>query len=457
MISLRPPVSAASTAAVRPADVLVVYYSFSGVTEAVARRIAARFSADLLALDSHGTLAGVNDASPGRPLGLLGRLRALREALHGARVAAPPRIEPRRRLVLVLAPIWLFGPAPPLVARLREVDWGGAAVFGIFTYATVYAPHTARVLAESVEARGGRYMGHAGLRLRGADDPALGREIDALIDAHLPAWRLLARLDPERPTASVPAPRPASARVGGSILVSLKPRGSLPPLFCVTSGYGDVLALAALASRMAPERPFYALQPPPELPAEPLAGPEAIARRRVELCCAYADAIRSVTPRGPYHLAGYSAGALMATVVAAHLRGIGDEVRHLILLDPPGGVPPWEYRLFVRARALVQRHIPKLAPDRARILHVYHAYFTDAGFLHHVGAVTGYTPHRAADRVTFVTARDSLMRFTIRILRWRAALGDALEFRSVPGDHLTFLRPPHVDALAACIRDLLGD
>src|SRR6185436_15152495 len=119
----------------------------------------------------------------------------------------------------------------------------------------------------------------------------------------------------------------------------LKPCGSRPPLFCVTSGYGDVLALTALAQRMAAERPFYALQPPLDMAAAPLAGPEASAARRVELCRAYAEAIRKVAPHGPYHLAGYSAGGLMAAAVAAHLRGAGAAVRDLFLLDPAGSVP----------------------------------------------------------------------------------------------------------------------
>jgi thioesterase domain-containing protein len=383
----------------------------------------------------------------------------------GVGAAPPPVATPpgRYRLILVGTPIWFSRPAAPLLSALSTLDLRGAAVAGFFTLTHGYdAAASVSSLAEAVRARGGRYLGHFTVKHRrsrqaASEDAALLQQVDSLVAAHLPSWQEQAKLGAGAIQKPLPRPQAPTPRSHASVLVGLQPRGSKPPLFCVTSGYGDVLALAALAQQIGPEQPFYVLQPSTELKAAPLADPLSHLQHRLALTRTYAEAIRQVAPTGPYRIAGYSAGGLMAAAVAEYLTGGGAEVEHLILLDPAGSVPGWEYRLFLSLKSWVNRHIPSVDPRRSRVFHVYHAYFTDDGFLLHVGAVTDYVPSRAATRITFVNARDSLMRFTLRLKRWRRAVGETLEFREVPGDHLTFFRMPNAATLALCLRELLRE
>lgn len=459
----RPPTSPADAApcdAAAAPQVLIVYYSLSGVTAVVAKRLAEHLQADVLALGPQG--------EPAR--GLTGRLAAWWQQLRGAAdsaAAAPPTAPDRRyRLVLIGAPIWLLRPAAPLWSALRALDLRGAAVAGFFTMTHAYNPYSAARLAAQVQAGGGRYLSHFTVQYRGAPeraghDAALHLQIDSLLTAHLPAWQQQARLDPAglRQPDSAPRPRPSAVEQvrRSTVLVGLQPRGTRPPLFCVTSGYGDVLALATLAQQVGQDQPFYVLQPPTDLKVVPLVGDAAHTQHRLDLVRAYVEAIRQVAPRGPYRIAGYSAGGLMASAVAEYLSGSGAAVEHLILLDPAGSVPRWEYRLFTSLKAWVNRRIPRIDPRRSRVWHLYHAYFTDDGFMLHVGAVTGYVPYRCAARTTFINATGSLMRFTLRLPRWRWAVGEQLALREVPGDHLTFFRAPHVATLALCLRELLRE
>ena len=59
------------------------------------------------------------------------------------------------------------------------------------------------------------------------------------------------------------------------------------------------------------------------------------------LAASYIERIRRIQPRGPYRLAGYSMGGLIALEMAQQFRAMGDEVELLFLLDPmlPTGEP----------------------------------------------------------------------------------------------------------------------
>jgi amino acid adenylation domain-containing protein len=60
----------------------------------------------------------------------------------------------------------------------------------------------------------------------------------------------------------------------------------------------------------------------------------AKARSVEELARVHIDGIRSIQPRGPYRLAGYSFGGLIALEIAQQLRRAGETIELLFLLDP---------------------------------------------------------------------------------------------------------------------------
>lgn len=236
---------------------------------------------------------------------------------------------------------------------------------------------------------------------------------------------------------------------GPSWLVRVQPRGHKTPLFCVTGGYGDMLALSGIARQLGDDQPFYGLQPPTDEPEHD--SPEVM---RTRLLACYVAAIRGVQPDGPWRLAGYSSGGLLAAGIARALEDEGD-VERLLLLDPPGSIPGYEYRGYLKIRELVRRHYPRPSRLLPRDVKVFHAYFTDDGFARHALAATDYYPPPLRVRPTVLIGRRSVLRlFSARY--WPFHTHGNLDTVYIPGGHFSLLREPHSRILAAAIRDALA-
>ncbi|MFC5720653.1 amino acid adenylation domain-containing protein [Streptomyces gamaensis] len=132
------------------------------------------------------------------------------------------------------------------------------------------------------------------------------------------------------------APTPAGlARLlaGGSganaldVLLPLRTRGSLPPLFCVHPGAGIGWPYAALLPHLGDDRPVYALQ------ARGLSGEGQLPGSVEEMAADYLRQIRAVQPNGPYHLLGWSFGGLVAHAMATRLERDGETVALLAMAD----------------------------------------------------------------------------------------------------------------------------
>lgn len=128
---------------------------------------------------------------------------------------------------------------------------------------------------------------------------------------------LARRLDAGHPTA------------GLDLLLPLRPTGDRPPLFCFHPITGLGWIFAGLLRHVDAAHPVYALQAIGSA-TEP---PGSIG----ELATLYLRRVRQLQPRGPYHLVGYSFGALVAHAAACELRQLGEEVALLGSLD---GYPP---------------------------------------------------------------------------------------------------------------------
>jgi pimeloyl-ACP methyl ester carboxylesterase len=111
------------------------------------------------------------------------------------------------------------------------------------------------------------------------------------------------------------------------LLVPLQPEGSGTPWFMVHPPGGIVVCYQALSQRIGRERPFYGIR------SRGLHGESDLLSRMEEMAEEYVAAIREVQPRGPYILGGWSAGGLVALEMAQQLRGQGESIRMLALLD----------------------------------------------------------------------------------------------------------------------------
>jgi thioesterase domain-containing protein len=110
-------------------------------------------------------------------------------------------------------------------------------------------------------------------------------------------------------------------------LVEIARGGNRPPLFCVHGAGGNVLNFRDLSWGLHHDQPFFALQ------ARGVDGTSNPHRSIEEMAQAYIEEIRVLRPRGPYLLAGYSGGGVVAFEMAQQLTALGEEVPLLVFFD----------------------------------------------------------------------------------------------------------------------------
>jgi amino acid adenylation domain-containing protein len=120
-----------------------------------------------------------------------------------------------------------------------------------------------------------------------------------------------------------------------SSLVPIRAEGNRPPLFCMHAGAGTVLFYYPLARELGEDQPVYGLQ------ARGLYGKQTPHSRVEEMATHYIQEIQTVQAHGPYHLAGFCLGAVLAFEVARQLSQEGERVSLLASFD--GAAPGYDY------------------------------------------------------------------------------------------------------------------
>lgn len=261
------------------------------------------------------------------------------------------------------------------------------------------------------------------------------------------------------------------APVAGGHLVALQRDGCQPPLYCVHPSGASVLAYYGFARAMAGGRAVYGLQGLG-------LGPGERADDRVEAMAErYVAAVRAHQANGPYLLAGWSLGGLVAYEMAQRLLVAGDDVRVLAMLDAEADVEPGaevaddaealavlirlnagpglEAELdeaigderFARALAIAHREglIPAGMPAEQvrRLLDVFRS---------HERAALAYRPRPYPGRVHVFRAAGR--RGGAADLGWGSLAGAGVKVIAVPGDHHRLFRE-HPAELAAAVLDVL--
>ena len=117
-----------------------------------------------------------------------------------------------------------------------------------------------------------------------------------------------------------------------SLIVPLRPEGSQPPIFGPHASGGNVWCYKDIVQHLGSDQPFFGIQP-----REPENG-MAVYHTEVEAMAAdYVQAVRGFQPAGPYWLAGWSMGGVIAFEMARQLQQQGQEIAMLALIDT--GVP----------------------------------------------------------------------------------------------------------------------
>jgi amino acid adenylation domain-containing protein len=276
-------------------------------------------------------------------------------------------------------------------------------------------------------------------------------------------------------------------------LVELR-RGGGPRLtFLLHAIGGEVLGYEALIRHLDSDRPVYGIQAvDTHLAGESPLCIQSIAAR-------YVRAARTVQPKGPYTLVGYSAGGTLAFEMARQLRAVGEEIELLGIIDgdAPASLTPtdrWTARdagrwmmnvltwiaddllvsdladLKVRSRSklkLIARRfglsgrrtrsdggrgpdirdelgVPELTAQQIPWLAAY------------ADAMRRYQPDSSVAAVTLFRARTFGLRQRVVRDRGWGRVADAVDVRVIKGNHASILREPAVRDLAAAIDSCLS-
>ncbi|PPT25192.1 alpha/beta fold hydrolase, partial [Xanthomonas arboricola] len=244
-------------------------------------------------------------------------------------------------------------------------------------------------------------------------------------------------------------------------VVSVRRGGNQAPLFFVPTGIGDYSYVFSLAAQLRSGFPIYVLPWPS--PAEPFPVTiEAMAERMVGM-------LREVQPHGPYRIAGYSSGGILAYAVAQSLIGKGESVAFVGLMDvgAPHQMPaqhPTAAHMFINevtygvqgraeeiAELFEEARYAKLSvlTERARQLGFIHAALPQAFVIsmweriHHFAcAACVYEPLLIPVIIDYFYSSERLVPIELTD-GWSDVLDrTSIRYTAIPGDHLSMMNNP---------------
>lgn len=239
------------------------------------------------------------------------------------------------------------------------------------------------------------------------------------------------------------------------LVFSLSQGGLKSPLFFIPAGDGDLLAFQQTSALLSGDRPVYGIHPPT---AEQI---EHLHKMSLPwLVSMYIDGIKRVQPTGPYLLAGYSAGGILAVEIARELRRKGEAVSLVALFDPPSRVPIWLDWFYSTMKALCSiTHILDFAKKSKNrwIRRVLHA-MLDEGLRTHTSILRAHVVEPYSGRITLFRPRVSWVRILsiTGLGRFWARIADrGVEVHWMPGTHYAMLRSHHTEVVARALDDCL--
>jgi thioesterase domain-containing protein/acyl carrier protein len=240
------------------------------------------------------------------------------------------------------------------------------------------------------------------------------------------------------------------------------------PLFCVHGAGGNVITFKALADRLARDLPIFALE------ARGIDGRAPFHTSIEEAAECNIEAICAAHPKGPYRLAGFSGGGVIAYEMARRLTRMGKSIELLVMFDTlaPGEIRMplslWDRIKLLRRSSLgftldwPRRKITFLmearrirlaetgrVPEAASRLEIIGAKSFDA----YVAMQSRYETKPYDGDVLLFRARHAAMPYVRagRALGWDKFVGGRLEEIAVDAWHSTMFAPPAVDVLAAVL------
>ena len=250
-------------------------------------------------------------------------------------------------------------------------------------------------------------------------------------------------------------------------------QAGVKPLFCVHGAAGNVLNFKVIADRLGADQPFYGLQ------AQGVDGRLPLLPTIEAMAAQYVAAIRTVEPVGPYRLAGYSGGGVIALEMAQQLKQAGAEVVLLAMLDTLAPAAA-QVKISPLKKIWLMRHWSlKFAmewPERRRTTRQEKDNHTLA--MQQLSTGDALPPELASARLFshFVTAQEryqtpvydgSMVLFRAQQgytpylnagpqLGWQAHLRGTIRVVEIPGSHVSMLSEPGLSQLAQGLQQELA-
>ncbi|MGF6292870.1 acetoacetate--CoA ligase [Paraburkholderia youngii] len=252
--------------------------------------------------------------------------------------------------------------------------------------------------------------------------------------------------------------------------------GTGTPLFLVHGVSGTVMECSALIAAMQTPRPIFGLQ------ARGLDGEQPAQRRVHDIAASYIGQMRSVQPTGPYAVAGYSFGGLIAVEIAQQLSRAGEQMELLCLIDTYAHERCLPWRAWLRHnRAFLGWHWRRMrAVPKAQFTHyvkdrlanvVDYLRMRSGRMAHRPNshnammppalrtvretlrvAMTTYRPRPYhAGPIVYVHATSALSYRNNQLTLWQHVARGGLDVVDVSCDHFEMIAEPNVQVVAAAL------
>ena len=245
-------------------------------------------------------------------------------------------------------------------------------------------------------------------------------------------------------------------------VVEMRAGGFKPPLFLVHGGY------SSLVKYLGDDQPVYSLS------LFGLFETDLVSIRLEEIATRYIQSIRTLQPRGPYYIGGYSAAGVVAFEMARQLHKEGESVALLALFDTQGpesrvlpiGDKISAYLTIMRRMELsdgLQYGIAKMSALKEDVMrsfwYLIHRHSLRANLplaltprnikMIYLKALREYLPQAYPGGAVLFRAQDRNIAFEADSqLGWSRMAAGGITVHEMPGNHFSMLAEPHVRAVA---------
>jgi amino acid adenylation domain-containing protein len=268
-------------------------------------------------------------------------------------------------------------------------------------------------------------------------------------------------------------------------LVSIKAGGNKPPLYIVHGTGLTVLVFHFLAKGLDPDQPVFGLQ------ARGLNGVDEPFDTMEDIAACYISEMLEQNPDGPYNLAGYSFGGIVAFEMAKQLEAMGKQVNMLAIFDTYADNSVHFDDWTIKMSKKFMRQFPKFKFIlQSFIKHPGKTFTYQLNFvkskLNRLLVPTGLVDKKLeedehlehADKINqkhdiaFEKYKMKPYNGTIDLFRvksrmyylddpiylgWKPFALQGLNIHEISGDHRTFLLSPNVQELSALLRGILSE